>query len=75
MRSWSAEDGPLKTTLSCVWCVCGAKYERAEVQLPIKDIGIYDCCVCGSVIERWHGKAVPTFKLLEAPQVKKPSAA
>lgn len=65
----------MKPTLSCIQCDCGAKYERAEVQLPIKDIGIYECHLCGVVIERWHGRAVPTFRLLEAPQTKATSAA
>ena len=32
---------------ACVSCACGAKYERAEAKLPIKDIGMFECVVCG----------------------------
>jgi hypothetical protein len=60
---------------TCVSCTCGAHYERAEVALPIKDVGIYECHHCGEVLERWHGKTVPQFRLLAAPQSKASSAA
>jgi hypothetical protein len=60
---------------SCVSCQCGAKYERAEAHLPIKDVGIYECCVCGEVLERWHGRDVPMFKLIARPESKASSAA
>jgi hypothetical protein len=60
---------------ACVACACGAKYERAEAQLPIKDIGIFDCQVCGEVLERWHGRAVPTFRLVAKPATKTSTAA
>lgn len=60
------------TSLSCD---CGAKYERAEVKLPIKDIGMFECQVCGEVVERWHGRKVPLFRLVERPQLKKSNAA
>lgn len=66
---------PLPTYSACVRCPCGAKYERAEAQLPIKDIGIYECSHCGHVLERWHGRVVPTFKLIELPQTKTTDAA
>ncbi|HRK64630.1 MAG TPA: hypothetical protein PLN53_09565 [Terricaulis sp.] len=59
----------------CVTCACGAKYERGEVRLPIRDIGIQECNHCGDVIERWHGKVVPIFRFVSAPQSKKVSAA
>jgi hypothetical protein len=60
---------------ACVACACGAKYERAEAQLPIKDIGIFECQVCGEVVERWHGRVVPTFRLVAKPALKTSSAA
>lgn len=63
------------TIVACVWCTCGARYERAEVRLPIKDVGIFECFDCGAVIERWQGREVPTFKLIARPQAKTPSAA
>lgn len=61
--------------ITCIQCACGAKYERAAVHLPIKDIGVYECRVCSEVIERWHGRSVPTFKLIEIPPRKETSAA
>jgi hypothetical protein len=60
---------------SCVQCGCGARYERAEVQLPIKDVGIFECHHCGRVIERWHGKLVPAFRVVEPPKSKSSNAA
>lgn len=60
---------------ACVACACGAKYERAEAHLPIKDVGAFECQVCGEVIERWHGRVVPTFKRVAAPASKTSSAA
>ena len=50
---------------ACVICVCGAKYERKVVKLPIKDIGEFACETCGHVMERWRGRVVPTFKSIE----------
>ena len=44
-----------------VACPCGACYERREVQLPIKDIGHFDCVECGARIEIWSGRKVPCF--------------
>lgn len=52
---------------TCVSCACGARYERAEAHLPIKDVGIYECHHCGLVLERWQGRVVPEFKLLDLP--------
>ncbi|GIK47778.1 MAG: hypothetical protein KJZ75_17355 [Hyphomonadaceae bacterium] len=43
-------------------CACGARYERRQVQLPIKDIGCFDCDDCGARLEIWWGRAVPAFK-------------
>jgi len=60
---------------SCVTCACGAKYERAEAHLPIKDIGVFECQCCGEMIERWYGRDVPLFKLVSKPDAKKSSAA
>jgi hypothetical protein len=60
---------------TCVQCTCGARYERAEVRLPIKDVGIFECYHCGAVIERWHGKTVPAFRVAALPKQKSSSAA
>ena len=65
----------MTTYTSCVKCDCGARYERAEVHLPIKDVGVFECHQCGAVIERWHGKVAPLFRLLHAPAYKSSSAA
>ena len=55
----------------CFTCQCGAKYERGEARLPIRDIGVQECNHCGAVIERWHGKLVPIFRLVSIPPAKK----
>lgn len=55
-------------SVACIWCECGATYERTEMTLPIKDIGIFECTHCGVVMERWHGKNVPAFKPLAGPK-------
>ena len=60
---------------ACIWCNCGAKYERREVRLPIKDIGIFECHVCGEALERWSGRVVPAFKLIGLPETKASDAA
>lgn len=60
---------------TCISCECGARYERAEAHLPVKDIGIYECSHCGCVLERWHGRTVPEFKLVHTPEQKSSSAA
>jgi hypothetical protein len=62
-------------TTACIWCACGAKYERVEVRLPIKDVGIYECQCCSAEIERWQGRDVPSFKLIARPETKSASAA
>jgi hypothetical protein len=59
----------------CVSCACGAKYERGEARLPITDVGIQECHHCGIVIERWHGKIVPVFRLVSVPDAKNANAA
>ncbi|WP_395645871.1 hypothetical protein [Terricaulis sp.] len=60
---------------ACIWCNCGAKYERVEVRLPIKDIGIFECQFCGEVLERWSGRLVPAFKLVSPPDSEASHAA
>jgi len=58
-----------------VQCNCGARYERAEVRLPIKDIGIFECQYCSAVIERWHGKTAPLFRVVKLPDSRPSNAA
>lgn len=59
---------------TCVDCDCGARYQRAEARLPIKDIGVFECDLCGQVLEHWHSQIVPHYKLMPA-QERKSSAA
>lgn len=42
-------------------CHCGALYIRRVVALPIKDIGLFDCELCGARIEHWSGRSVPVY--------------
>lgn len=60
---------------STITCNCGADYERGEVRLPIRDVGMHECAHCGIVLERWHGKIVPIFRLVSTPKPKNASAA
>jgi len=47
-------------------CGCGARYQRRMVQLPIKDIGCFDCDDCGARLEVWSGRSVPAFRRVQA---------
>lgn len=47
---------------SIIQCSCGESYERCERRLPIKDIGLFECEMCGARLEIWSGRTVPTFK-------------
>jgi hypothetical protein len=51
-----------------VECGCGAHYERREVRLPIKDIGLFDCRACGARLEVWSGRTVPVFIAIALPE-------
>ncbi|MGD9965154.1 MAG: hypothetical protein AB7T59_01390 [Hyphomonadaceae bacterium] len=64
----------MKAESTTVECGCGACYERCERQLPIKDIGIFNCEQCGDRIEIWSGRTVPVFKRLVAASIQKRSA-
>jgi hypothetical protein len=48
-------------TSATIACACGACYERREVRLPIKDIGVFECDECGVRLEHWSGRLVPVF--------------
>lgn len=47
---------------SIVSCECGSSYEREVRELPIKDIGLFECHDCGARLEIWSGRSVPVFK-------------
>lgn len=55
-----------------VFCGCGAAYLRRDVQIPIKDIGVFECHDCGARLAMWAGRTVPVFERLprNAPQSK-----
>lgn len=71
----SAGRGIMNQYTTCVACACGAKYERAEVKLPIKDIGLRECDFCGAALEQWHGKIVPVLRLVAPPAKSKSASA
>lgn len=54
-------------------CACGASYERREVRLPIKDIGVFECDDCGARLEHWSGRAVPVFSRIKSrtPEIRR----
>ncbi|HYD87962.1 MAG TPA: hypothetical protein VEA80_10835 [Vitreimonas sp.] len=58
----------MKVDPTIIDCACGARYERREVQLPIKDIGCFDCGDCGARLEVWSGRTVPAFKRVQVDQ-------
>lgn len=55
-------------------CACGVCYERRVRNLPIKDIGMFECVECGARIEIWSGRAVPVFKRIKSQDAQKRSA-
>ena len=63
----------MQANASIVDCPCGVRYERSERQLPIKDIGLFECDECGHRIEMWSGRMVPLFKRVaeRAPEAKR----
>jgi len=52
----------MQSKASIIECACGVRYERSERQLPIKDIGLFECDECGQRLEMWSGRTVPLFK-------------
>lgn len=48
-----------------VTCACGCAYARREVQLPIKDIGTFECGECNARLEIWYGRTVPVFSRID----------
>lgn len=44
-----------------VACTCGASYERRDIPLPVKDIGVFECAACGARLAAWSGRVVPVF--------------
>ncbi|MEZ6023149.1 MAG: hypothetical protein R3C16_07015 [Hyphomonadaceae bacterium] len=55
----------MQSNSTIVACTCGVRYERSERRLPIKDIGAFECDICGQRMEIWSGRVVPLFKRIE----------
>ena len=56
----------MQTTLAK--CRCGAVYERERKETN-RDVGSFDCSVCGCELEAWEGSS-PTllFRLISRPR-------
>ncbi len=54
-----------------VECGCGAFYVRRIVSIAMKDIGSFECSVCGHRMETWCGNDVPVYKLIAEPRMSK----
>lgn len=44
-------------------CECGAVYRRT----PVTEIGDFECLICGSTLETWTDRQVPTYRLIIGP--------
>jgi transcription initiation factor IIE alpha subunit len=64
----------MQTRSTIIQCNCGVSYERAEQLLPVKDIGVFDCEMCGERLEMWSGRSVPLFKRVESGTSQRRSA-
>lgn len=62
--------GAMQSNVSLIQCECGARYQRAERRLPIKDIGLFACEDCGTRLEIWSGRTVPIFRRIEDEEPK-----
>lgn len=51
-----------------VTCACGAVYERSEHHFSMRDEGHQDCLVCRRRLEAWNSTAIPTYRLIAAPE-------
>lgn len=56
------DTSPLPPDATFCNCRCGALYVRWVVVLPIKDVGCFDCDLCGVRIEQWSGRSVPVYE-------------
>jgi len=46
-------------------CRCGAVYERTEQKMVFKHCGVFECSVCGELVETWRGRRLPQFTLIK----------
>jgi hypothetical protein len=54
-------------------CKCGALYGRTFVIADTRDVGSFECLLCGETLDSWHSAWVPKYRLIVGP-VRKPSA-
>jgi hypothetical protein len=52
-----------------VQCICGAIWERTEVQATTRDSDDFQC-TCGRTLETWNRSRIPQFRLLKAADEK-----
>jgi hypothetical protein len=45
-------------------CACGAIYRRTEALAPGREIGSFECAVCGVTMESWNTAWVPAYRLV-----------
>jgi hypothetical protein len=58
-----------------VQCNCGAEYRRTEEKFLAPHTGDAVCTVCGAALESWSESThVPTYELIERPDVKRLNA-
>jgi hypothetical protein len=48
-------------------CQCGVLYDRSEAIAPERQVGSFDCRLCGTTLESWNSANVPTYHLLAGP--------
>jgi hypothetical protein len=48
-------------------CKCGAVYDRSEHIVEAREVGSFECAVCGATVENWNSAWVPRYKFIACP--------
>jgi len=48
-------------------CKCGAVYNRSEAMAASREIGSFECGLCGTTMETWNTAWVPAYRLVAGP--------
>ena len=48
-------------------CKCGLVYSRSEAMAASREIGSFECAVCGATMETWKTAWVPKYRLIAGP--------
>lgn len=48
---------------------CGALYEVTYTKVIFRDKDVAHCQKCGDEIDSWNGSRIPSFRLIEDPEV------